>query len=508
MTKSIKDGMYHSVTMKSLLVIISLIVFSVPSVLAVDGKYVIFTMDDNPLGQYIYAKPVLDTYGYKASFMVVCNWVGGGGETPRMSWDQITNMSNDGQDIESHTMTHPDLNTLSLAQLQYELGASKDCLQQHGFNVTAFAYPRNLGSENATVVNVVSQYYTVAKTLGQGGIYSFTQCNAYKQGTNQNDCAVFDSSGKLQYENPTAMRFFSIDGTQQGNGFNDNDTFYKFKNFVDNQTQYNFNGSINAIPVVTLHEIINPSEQSYWLHTNQLLLANMMHYIHDHNYTVITLRDVGVNPLTHTLYVKGIQQPTQTLGSILQFNKISYYPMGSTMSVTGKLSDMNGNPLVNKTIYFTGNGVNQLLPTITKPDGTFLASQKTPMLPLPVPNPVWNQFHINAIYNGDANITGSVSMQYFAITAPQTITTLPSPLVKTFTSNVTSGIHPFSVRFSFILSNVTAPYTSQWTFGDGKIQFGGTVISHKYLIPGNYTISLYVTQSARNETKTLNIFSN
>src|SRR5215467_12440309 len=108
------------------------------------GKYIIFTMDDGPVGQYNYAKPVLDTYGYKASFMIVCNWVGGDN---RMSWSQIADLAADGQDIESHTMTHPDLTHLSANQLQYEIGGSKKCLEDHGFSPTVFAYPRNLGSE-------------------------------------------------------------------------------------------------------------------------------------------------------------------------------------------------------------------------------------------------------------------------------------------------------------------------------------------------------------------------
>ena len=34
----------------------------------------------------------------------------------------------------------------------------------HGVNSTVFAYPASTGQENATVVNVVSQYYNLART--------------------------------------------------------------------------------------------------------------------------------------------------------------------------------------------------------------------------------------------------------------------------------------------------------------------------------------------------------
>ena len=40
----------------------------------------------------------------------------------------------------------------------YEIGGSKQCLLDHGINSTIFAYPASPGHENATVINVVSQY--------------------------------------------------------------------------------------------------------------------------------------------------------------------------------------------------------------------------------------------------------------------------------------------------------------------------------------------------------------
>jgi peptidoglycan/xylan/chitin deacetylase (PgdA/CDA1 family) len=37
-------------------------------------------------------------------------------------------------DIETHTMTHPNLNDLSKADLDYEIRQSKQCLEDHGIN--------------------------------------------------------------------------------------------------------------------------------------------------------------------------------------------------------------------------------------------------------------------------------------------------------------------------------------------------------------------------------------
>src|SRR5215216_7624385 len=39
------------------------------------NKVVILTFGNGPKSQYIYAKPILDKYGFKASFFVVCDWI-------------------------------------------------------------------------------------------------------------------------------------------------------------------------------------------------------------------------------------------------------------------------------------------------------------------------------------------------------------------------------------------------------------------------------------------------
>jgi len=53
-------------------------------------------------------------------------------------------------------MTHPNLNDLSQADLDYEIGQSKQCLENHGFNPTIFAYPNGKGGDNPKVVNTVA----------------------------------------------------------------------------------------------------------------------------------------------------------------------------------------------------------------------------------------------------------------------------------------------------------------------------------------------------------------
>ena len=82
--------------------------------------------DDGYKSQLIYAKPVLDKYGFKASFFIVCNKVAT--QPYWMNWQDIAQLNKDGMDIESHTMTHAHLNKLSTNALTYEIGDQNNVL--------------------------------------------------------------------------------------------------------------------------------------------------------------------------------------------------------------------------------------------------------------------------------------------------------------------------------------------------------------------------------------------
>jgi peptidoglycan/xylan/chitin deacetylase (PgdA/CDA1 family) len=128
------------------------------------NKVVLLSFDDNLRGDFVYAKPILDKYGFKATFFIICNKTGISGTARflnRTNWQDIAAMQKDGMDIQSHTMNHRHLNHLSANALEFEVGGSKQCLANHGYHATTFAYPYNEGSNNATVVNAVAKYYSI-----------------------------------------------------------------------------------------------------------------------------------------------------------------------------------------------------------------------------------------------------------------------------------------------------------------------------------------------------------
>ena len=89
-------------------------------------KTVIIIFDRGYKNQFTNAKPIIDKYGFKASFFVICSFVNGDGYYKlsngnelvhkgdnAMEWDQIGQLHKEGHDIESHGMEHRDLRLLT-----------------------------------------------------------------------------------------------------------------------------------------------------------------------------------------------------------------------------------------------------------------------------------------------------------------------------------------------------------------------------------------------------------
>src|SRR5918911_176357 len=156
---------------------------SLPLKTPTNDKYVIINFDDSHESDYTYAKAILDKYGFKATFFEVCNWIEEGSHDKDISvtWEQIAALQQDGMDIEAHTMNHPNLNGLSSqSDLDYEIGQSKQCLENHGINTAIFAYPNGEGADNPKIVNTVAKYYDLARTAESDSTSSaltFLNCN-------------------------------------------------------------------------------------------------------------------------------------------------------------------------------------------------------------------------------------------------------------------------------------------------------------------------------------------
>jgi peptidoglycan/xylan/chitin deacetylase (PgdA/CDA1 family) len=273
-----------------------------------NNKVIMIGFDDGWKSQIQYAKPILDKYGFKASFFVVCNYVNSGDPT-RLNWQDIATLQHDQMDIESHTMDHKALNKMSSRALNYEIGGSKQCLATHGINSTLFAYPFNLGSDKPSVVDMVSRYYNFART-GTNPLM-FLNCNGFVNiKPQQTDCRTYLPNGKLTFANRYDIRSDSFFHTSSSRNYGPQEMFQRFIQQVNSQIPYNNNnGKINAIPIITYHQLTyNMRDYNNAATTITVPLFDQeMKYLHDNGFKVLLLNQFGFDPINNIFYLKNMK---------------------------------------------------------------------------------------------------------------------------------------------------------------------------------------------------------
>lgn len=119
-------------------------------------KPIILTFDDGYEDAYTQAFPTLGKYGFIGTFYIIRSYVGGGNY---MNQAQINELAKAGMEIGSHSLSHPNLTVLSLADLKKQIDDSKE-------QTTTFCYP--LGKYNDQVITKVEEagYSTAVTTRG------------------------------------------------------------------------------------------------------------------------------------------------------------------------------------------------------------------------------------------------------------------------------------------------------------------------------------------------------
>jgi peptidoglycan/xylan/chitin deacetylase (PgdA/CDA1 family) len=266
---------------------------SVPIVYA--HKAIILNFDDDWKGQITHSVPILEKYGFNATFFVTtgcltyqntsfCNNAGG---NSAMTWEDIASLSEMGYDIQSHGASHKDLTTVSVADLEYEVGGSKQALLEHGYNSTIFGPAFAAGEGNSTIIDTISKYYDMAR-VGYAPL-------VYLDSTDRYSLPVWvDYDLQLVYRD-NSTRIFDV-----------------FVETINSQAQYNTNGTINAIPIIVYHNIdykigSNSSNiPSEWIDstTDVNLFDREMKYLHDNGFQVLSITDLGYNQTSDRLYIK------------------------------------------------------------------------------------------------------------------------------------------------------------------------------------------------------------
>jgi len=120
-----------------------------------DQPLISVTFDDGWKSIYDVAGPQLARYGIHTTQYIIS---GTNTDPGYMSDAQIRALQAEGHEVSSHTITHPDLTTLTDSQLNHELGDSKAVLQKR-FNVPAADFASPYGHTDARTLAVIKKYY-------------------------------------------------------------------------------------------------------------------------------------------------------------------------------------------------------------------------------------------------------------------------------------------------------------------------------------------------------------
>ena len=278
-----------------------------PSKTVTGDKVVILNFDDGRKSQFTQAKPILDKYGFKATFYAVCNYLDN--KKGYMSWKDIETLYKQGHDIGSHSMNHAHLEKLSKKGISYEVAQSKKCFEDHGVNTTTFAYPFNEGSSDKKVINIVAKYFDLARTAGSP--ITFLRCDGLREQSNQGDCLQTSKKGGLSFVNRYSIRGWSHDMSRLVNSYTDEQLFDRFVKVVNSQSEYNKDGVINAIPIIIYHRAGDSGVVDY--NTNLDLFEKEMRYLHDNNFQVLTMKDLRFDKTTKNLELNELSPAKMTM---------------------------------------------------------------------------------------------------------------------------------------------------------------------------------------------------
>lgn len=124
------------------------------------SKRVVITFDDGYRDFLTEAHGILKQCGFRATIFLVTDRIG---KIPLrhegvdyLTWKDVRELHADGVHFGSRTVTHPDLRSMDLGQIDYEIGYSKEVIEQElGEAVDSFSYPFPFPEEDRDFVRFI-----------------------------------------------------------------------------------------------------------------------------------------------------------------------------------------------------------------------------------------------------------------------------------------------------------------------------------------------------------------
>lgn len=175
------------------------------------GPIICINFDDNDASVYSNAFPVMQQYGFQATVFANSGWVG----NPRfMTWQQLTELyTNHGWEIGGHTYRHEYLPDLTYNEAVQAIKTDFDTLSARGFDPVSFAVPSGICPLNYN--GIIEEYYNNIRRIGDTFLHvpldrSYLGYHSFIMGYTANDMIDRIKSGVNDKEDLIILGFHEL----------------------------------------------------------------------------------------------------------------------------------------------------------------------------------------------------------------------------------------------------------------------------------------------------------
>jgi peptidoglycan/xylan/chitin deacetylase (PgdA/CDA1 family) len=110
----------------------------------IPDKLVVLTFDDSVASQFSVVRPLLEEYGFGATFFITEGFGFATNKTDYMTWEQIAQLHRDGFEIGNHTRDHMGVDKKSVPRLREQIEVVNKHFEEHGIpRAQSFSWPGN-----------------------------------------------------------------------------------------------------------------------------------------------------------------------------------------------------------------------------------------------------------------------------------------------------------------------------------------------------------------------------
>ena len=233
-------------------------------------KLVVLTFDDGNKSDYTFVAPLLQSYGFGATFYVTEGLTFLTDKTAFMTWEEAKELNDAGFEIGNHTGTHPDLRTLNREETVAELEQIEQRFAEYGIDpATTLCYPSYHYTDDAISVLREKGYTFARRGVAPEFPYSGDGDRGPVYNPSVHDPLLVSTTGASGPTWTWEDFLWAIEQSKDGN-----------------------------VAVLTFHGV--PATLHPWVNTTQEDFAAYMSYLYENDYTVISLRDLAnyIDPST------------------------------------------------------------------------------------------------------------------------------------------------------------------------------------------------------------------